>query len=479
MKVILMKHKTLPYPAPLFPLAIALSTGIMAGSFHPLPTAVVLGLLAVTMVLTMLTGRRPQLQSVGLLVCSVLIGLAIAPDKKDHEGTAKGQTEWMEAVVTSRPSARPKTMRIDLLLPVKGKEKRCYFWTGGDSTTALPSLGQNILVRIHANQFVSSSDWTIGGRATSRLSSMQRLRLRALLWRDKLLARLTADASAEARPDAEAVLAAMVLGDKTAIDRQLRSTYATTGASHILALSGLHLGIIYLLLTRLIPGRRRFWLTQVLTVVAIWAFALLTGLSVSVIRAALMISAYALFSMGGRRRAPLGVLSLTAIVMLLADSSAIFDVGFQLSFLSMLSILLWMPLADSVVPLSWMRSHPVLQGLYGLLAVSLAAQLGTAPLVAYYFGQLPTYFLLTNLLVVPAATLILYGSVVTLIIPALSGVLLRLVGWLNTALAWMSAWPAASIGGLHPSVVQVVAAYVVEAVVWLLLFRLVGNRRRV
>jgi len=445
---------------PLLPLAACLAIGIAIGGL--LPDGWLAFLLAVLLVVAWLVRRRPLAQSVILNLCCVVMGMACAPDQqsKAEDGI------WTEAVVASMPVERPKTMMVQLLLPATDEQRRCYFWT--DERSRQLQVGDNLLVSISDNQFVRRDDWHPGGEGFNLLSRWQRLRIRALQWRLPLLERLSQQPG---DADAQAILSAMVLGDKSMLTRELRQTYATSGASHVLALSGLHLSIIYLLLTRLTLGRRRSWLVQSVVVLAIWAYALLTGLSTSVVRAAIMISVYSLFSLGGRRHASLGVLSFTAIVMLLADSSSLFDVGFQLSFMAMLGILLFVPLFERFVSVKWMMTHRPVKWLYDLVSVSLAAQLGTAPLVAYYFGQFPTWFLLTNLVVIPFATVILMGGVLTLLLPSLGGILLWLAGLLNSVLEAISQLPLASISGLHPSVLQVAMIYVLIGLAYILLTR--------
>ena len=275
-----------------------------------------------------------------------------------------------------------------------------------------------------------------------------------------------------------AVLAAMTLGDKSALTKELRNTYSVAGASHILALSGLHLGIIYMFLSMLTLGRRRQWLAQIIVVLGIWAFALLTGLSVSVVRSASMISLYAVFSLGGRRRSPLNLLCFTAMLMLVINPMTLYDVGFQLSFLSVAAILLFMPLFDLFKP-KVVGRYPLLNWLWGLMAVSTAAQLGVTPLIAYYFGRFSTYFLLTNLIVVPAATLILYGALVVMVVPAVGTLLARVVQCLNNILNWLSQLPGASIEGLSPSVLQTALCYVLVLLFYFLLRKLGTGRLRV
>lgn len=291
-----------------------------------------------------------------------------------------------------------------------------------------------------------------------QLSRIERVQQRCLDYRQELLDRYRTQSSEE---DEYAVVAAMTLGDKSALTKELRETYSLTGASHILALSGLHLGIIYLLLFRLTLGRKRFWLSQVVIILSIWAFAFLTGLSTSVVRSATMISVYALFSVAGRHRSPVNILCFTAIVMLLVNPGSLFDIGFQLSFSAVLAILLLMPLFESFFPEHYFVGRPLQRYIYNMVGLSVAAQIGVAPLIAYYFGRFSTYFLLTNFVVIPAATIILYGALLVVLIPSLAPALLGLVGILNKALGWISQMPCASIDGLHPSSLQICLLYVV------------------
>ena len=135
----------------------------------------------------------------------------------------------------------------------------------------------------------------------------------------------------------------------------------------------------------------------------------------------------------------------------------------------MLGILLFHPLFERMVSAKWMMTHRPVKWLYGLTSVSVSAQLGTAPLIAYYFGRFSTWFLLTNFIVIPLTTLILYGALLVLVIPAWGSILLWIVGMMNRALGRISALPLASIDDLHPSVLQVAMLYVLIAILYLLL----------
>ena len=253
----------------------------------------------------------------------------------------------------------------------------------------------------------------------------------------------------------------MALGDKSALTKDLREVYAVTGASHVLALSGLHLGIIYTLLSLLIVGRRWQMVSQMLIVLCIWAFVFLVGMSTSVVRSATMLTVYALLSLGYRDKMTVNTLAFTAIVMLMVHPLSLYDVGFQMSFMAVLAILVFMPLLEGLFPTEYLLSHQTVRWLWSMVAVSVSAQIGVAPLIAYYFGRFSTFFLLTNFIVIPAATLILWLSPVVLLFPSLAYLLLYIVKCLNTVLEQMAAWPGASIEALHPTVLQTVMIYVV------------------
>ena len=259
--------------------------------------------------------------------------------------------------------------------------------------------------------------------------------------------------------DQYAVVAAMALGDKSALTHELRETYSMTGASHILALSGLHLSIIYALLSMLVVGRRWQTISQVAIILSIWAFVFLVGMSASVVRSAVMLTVYALLALGHRKKMSVNTLAFTAIVMLLVSPQALFDVGFQMSFMAVFSILLFVPLFYRPFSAEYLMTHRVVKWIWGMVAISIAAQIGVAPLIAYYFGRFSCYFLLTNFIVIPAATIILYLSLATLLIPSIGVLLASIVGLLNTTLLYIATIPGATIEGLRPSIMLTSSIY--------------------
>lgn len=465
---------------PLLPVSFCLMAGIAVGHWLQ-PAFPLLPVLVATLIAAFACHRWALVQTIVIAVCCVALGMTLSQRQPDDDVSVAGQE--LEAVVMSEPAERPKTIGVDLLVFGRGQDGRsgsssrggrtlhCYI--SKDERSRRMGLGDAIVLtvrpprnyshtqlpRLHGKAgsanffFVSSRDWHPGGTALSQLSRWQRLRLWFLYKRHALLQKYHEMNAAE---DEYAVLAAMTLGDKSGQMKELRDTYSVSGASHILAISGLHVGIVYMLLTWFMLGRRRFWLLQVVLVVAIWAFAMLTGLSASVTRAATMISIYAVFSGRGGRSSGLNILCFAAIVMLVADASTLFDISFQLSFAAVFAILLFMPLLQSM----YQPQNVVLRWGWNIILVSICAQVGTAPLVAYYFGRLPVYFLLTNLLVIPAATAIFFGSLLSLLFPVASAALLWVVRLMNGVLRLIASLPGAAIDGLHPTVVQVALVYV-------------------
>lgn len=253
--------------------------------------------------------------------------------------------------------------------------------------------------------------------------------------------------------DALGVLAALTLGDKRSLSEETRAAYTDAGAAHVLALSGLHVGVIYAMLAFMMRGvvRRRSmrWLRESLIIVVLWAFALMVGMSASVVRAVFMCTLYILARWISRDSSSISVLSLAAFVMLLAHPLYLFDVSFQLSFMAMVAILWLDPYVEAFLRskrLPWLLAYPI-----GVMGMSLVAQLGTFPLSLYHFGTFPTYFLLTNLVVIPYLNIVLlftvvWWALVLMGVPlsAQLGLLLQhLTQWMNDGLAHISQWPHA------------------------------------
>ena len=193
-----------------------------------------------------------------------------------------------------------------------------------------------------------------------------------------------------------AIAQALILGDKSLLDQETRNSFGATGAMHVLAVSGLHIGIITQLLLYLFQFSSKVITRRnavLITVLLLWIYALLTGFSPSVVRAVFMFSVLILSQETGGNYAPINVLFFTAFILILFNPYVIYDIGFQLSYLAMLGIYtLYKPIA------AWyITKNKILNYLWQGSAIGFAAQAMTVPLTLYYFHQFPNYFALTNL----------------------------------------------------------------------------------
>lgn len=288
---------------------------------------------------------------------------------------------------------------------------------------------------------------------------VQRAGERMLAYRDQLLRQYQQWGIGE---ENYAIVAAMTLGDKTALTPDIRESFNITGAGHVLAISGLHLGILYMMVSFLVRGLRLRIVTQVLTILLIWAFAFLVGMSPSVVRSATMLTIYGLLSLGYRQKMSINVLAFTAIVLLVLKPQSLFDIGFQMSFLAVLAILLCYPLLNRVFSERWMMEHRLVRWLWGMTALSLSAQIGVAPLIAFYFHRFSTYFLLSNFIVIPCAYLILVGAILLFVmrLQVVATVLTTVTAWMRQALDAIATLPYASIDGLYPTLSQTILIYI-------------------
>ncbi|MCD8292679.1 MAG: ComEC family competence protein [Prevotellaceae bacterium] len=267
--------------------------------------------------------------------------------------------------------------------------------------------------------------------------------------------------------DELAVLSALTVGYKETLDRELKETYALTGAAHVLALSGLHTGFLYALLLFLFAPLWHRWRKLKLPLMAcvlllLWTFVLTTGLSTSMVRAAVMCSFSLVSLLQHHKPFTMNLLAAASFGMLLFRPLWLFDVGFQLSFSAVAGIVWLQPKLYGL----WQAGHPLQRSLWSLATLSVAAQAGTLPLSIYYFSRFPTYFLLTNLWVVPMVTLVMYGGVLLLVLApfpvwvhALASLLKPLLWWQNTALRHIGRLPCASIEGIHWDAVEVGLCY--------------------
>jgi len=222
---------------------------------------------------------------------------------------------------------------------------------------------------------------------------------------------------------------ALVLGVKDGIDRDTENAYAASGAMHVLAVSGLHVGIIYGIVLMLFkPFRKTKWSNVLLAIVSLavlWSYALVTGFSPSVLRAVTMFSFIAVAQASGRNTNIYNTLAASGFILLMFSPYLIMSVGFQLSFLAVFGIVYIQPKIYN----AWLIDNYLLDKIWAITAVSIAAQIATIPLTLLYFHQFPTFFLVSNLAVIPGAFIILCMGLLLLAVSPIQ-VLAGFVGWL-------------------------------------------------
>lgn len=307
--------------------------------------------------------------------------------------------------------------------------------------------------------YVADGHWRKTGHDASRTVSQV-----ALDYREKVVGLYR---SLGFETDELAVLAALTVGDKEELSDDIVETYSVSGASHVLALSGLHIGFLYALLLFVLRPLWRRWqrlkpLLLLLLVLFLVSFAFFTGLSSSVVRSVVMFSLLAFAGLQPEKPLTLNTLAATAFLMLLCKPVWLFDVGFQLSFSAVAAIVLVQPKLYAL----WKVDNRFLRYLWGLMTVSMAAQLGTAPLVIFYFSRFSTHFLLTNLWVIPMVSLVLYSAVFLLMLTPLpfvqhlfARVVEALVHVQNEVLRWIEHLPGAAVDDIWLDIWGVLLVY--------------------
>jgi competence protein ComEC len=226
---------------------------------------------------------------------------------------------------------------------------------------------------------------------------------------------------------------ALLIGYKDDLDQALVQSYTNTGVVHIIAISGLHLGLIYWLLALLLrplKNRKKIkWLRPVLIITGLWLFSLLAGAQPSILRSALMFTCIVLGESFSKKTSIYNTMAVSAFILLCINPYWIWDVGFQLSYSAVLSIIIFMrPIYN------WFYiKNKILDFIWKLNAVTLAAQILTIPLSIYHFHQFPNYFMLTNFVAVPLSSMIVLGEIFLCAvawIPAIALLAGKLLGWM-------------------------------------------------
>lgn len=426
--------------------------------------------------------RWPLAQGVAVHAFCLLLGLLLFQMAAARVEQSVPTATTLRAAVADSPQAKPRSYAVYLqpqggnrllvylqkddraarLQPGDSVELRRVSWQSTSPRDSLAGYFDSYLFHhgVAARAYARASQWILLSQASDTASadfSFAALRRRAL----HLYTRMGIGG------DGGAVVEAMTLGEKSHLTAAQRDAFSASGLSHLLALSGFHLSILLTLFNVLLLRSRLPWGSRramgLLVIPTLWAFAALTGFAPSLVRAVVMCSVLQVVFLLGHDYNMLNALALAAVAMLAVQPLTLLDVGFQLSFLSMLGIGL------VAVPLMRLLPRRLPWGVRPLadtLLVSLACTLATLPLVAYYFGRVPLLSLLSNVAAALLATALMWAAVAWWLLtfwPAaqslVSVVLLFLARALQAVATAFGTLPAATLT-LHPTVLQVALCYV-------------------
>ena len=496
---------------PFLRIAVVLILGIIVGDAIAAPVLswVVVTLLSV--VITFAVYRSSILQSLMVMLSTFLFGcwLITVEESSGNVSLPIGEQEY-RAVIVSQPVVHGKVMMMDMIITdgaMKGRKVKASILRDTISNRQdILNIGYGVdfyaqleepedfhtgskfnyrrWLQIHgfvAHTFILPDAWQTAKLDLHGLSFMNRFELAINKFRQNLLVRYR---DLHLQDQDYAIVAAMTLGDKTMLSNQTKDNYSIVGASHLLAVSGLHLGIIYVILSFLFDGKKlRLW-GQGVILVAVWAYVALTGMSPSVMRAATMITVYSISSILNRDRFSLNTLAATAVLLLVSNPLSLWDVSFQMSFLAMLGIFTFYKPIYAIIPKKYIFSSSFLSFFWGLIVVSISAQIMTVPIVAYYFGRFSCYSILTNLIAIPAATFILYAAVgmfvlapVTPLQSWVAHAMAVVADYLNHLLMYISRIPGASIEGINIDILHVILLYCLIACLVVVVYRFSSRKK--
>lgn len=273
------------------------------------------------------------------------------------------------------------------------------------------------------------------------------------------------------------VAAAILLGYDDSLPQELRQKYVAAGAMHILCVSGLHVGVIFMVFSYMLAflDNRKKWqyvMKNCVLFVLIWFYALIAGLAPSILRATIMLSFVIVGNMINRKGVLLNSLAASAFILLCVNPANLFDVGFQLSYVAVIGIVvLQVPISKVIY-----SKYKIVNKIWEITSVTIAAQIATAPFTIYYFHQFPIYFWLSNLFMTPISSVVIMGGMIMLLIffvpyvnVAVALIVSKMIYVMNFGVSWIESLPYSIIKGLYVNDIQ----FVVLLIALLLLLLLI------
>lgn len=407
-------------------ITIAFICGIIGYSVYPLMTtkSTLIGILCLSAIVCICLSRIINSCRIPILLLWFVVGGYVTVGLKELQYGKIPQGNTIYATITSTLEEKQKSYKATIQT-IEDIHCKSIVYIKKDSLSKDLSCGDILRIQAKFNlienqenatfdfkqflnlQYIYSqayiSNWEKVGEETSIQSVCIKLRNNAL---HTLQERGLTDSNLQ-------LIAALAFGDKSLLDEETKFNFSTAGAMHVLAVSGLHVGIIngiLFFLFSFIRNKKLQWLKILLCTSGIWAYACLTGMSPSVQRASIMCSMVSIALLLQRRTSTYNTLAAAAFFSLLLSPNDIFSVSFQLSYAAVISIVYFSQKIQSL----YRPTTPIGSYLWGIIAVSVAVQIGTLPITLYYFGTIPTYSLLTNIIVIPLAFIILICVVLSL-----------------------------------------------------------------
>ncbi|MBQ4475415.1 MAG: ComEC/Rec2 family competence protein [Bacteroidales bacterium] len=448
---------------PFIRLTIPLIVGIVLALLLPMPQWVgwsLLGLSAVCFVVFKHIPKYNIALATGISVNVFLVAVGLLLASFNVEGEAKDTLAGYKGFVIGEVADDPKIKENNVSLEINvsairdGDEwletsGRTLLYLEKDSASVLLRTGDRIVFSpelsgienkgnpeefdyrkylaynmIFSSDYLAGDDWRlVDDEAVGFRPKLSRLRMKLVgLLRDFGLS-----------DDELGVMSAMTMGYSDILSDEIRHAYSSAGAMHILAVSGLHVGIIYgiiVFLLSFIKNDKLNWLKVLITITLIWLYALFTGLSPSVLRASLMFSLMSLGKLQKNSPGSLNAVFASMFILLVINPYNLVNIGFQLSYSAVIGIIILQPRLYAIFEVK----NKFLDWIWSLTTVSVAAQLATMPLCFYYFHQFSNYFLLTNYVMIPISTIAIWTCFIFFAV--------SWIPYISTAVAYCLSWLA-------------------------------------
>ncbi|MDR2962209.1 MAG: ComEC family competence protein [Bacteroidales bacterium] len=429
----------------------------------------------------LLSTQLPSMKEIAFLAWFFVFGFCFAQAFNTSFGMQTG-ARTISAEIVSAPQEKAKTYKCEIL--TENPKTKSLIYIKKDSASALLRMGDRVQVSgefreitnsgenpfdykaFLANKHIFSQAYIPAGQ-WQKLSSKPSLRAAAVDFRKTMIERLQHNPHLH---ESYTTLAALIFGDTSLLETSVIRAYSASGAMHVLAVSGLHVGImasILMFLLSFVP-QRLYLVKIIISLAGIWFYAFITGLVPSVFRASTMFSIVSIAVYLNRSTSIYNSLAVAAVVSILIDPNCIADVGFQLSYLAVIGIAYF----GTKIQNSLNFENKIYNYVWGIVAISIAVQITTLPISMYYFGSIPIYSLLTNILVIPLAFVVVLLCVATLIIGSfpivgtgISWLLNYVCEYLNHVVESIASFPhAQTFVHLSPSALAILLAAVACAI---------------